>query len=93
MATDNVITDAQILTSIIGPEEADFEPTIAESILRLKFSERQNDRMSELADRHNRGILTGTEVAELESYRRVGNFLSIMQSKARLSLKHSADGR
>jgi hypothetical protein len=44
--------------------------------------------MRELADKNNRGTLTEGERAMMESYRRVGKFLAIIQAKARLSLKH-----
>jgi hypothetical protein len=48
--------------------------------------------MRELADKGNRGTITEAENAEMESYRRVGNLLALLQAKARLSLKRSADG-
>lgn len=93
MAPDSIITDAQIFSSILGPERSDLEPGVAESILRLRFADAQNDRMRALADKNNQGLLTEAERSEMESYRRVGNFISIMQAKARLSLEKSADGR
>jgi hypothetical protein len=91
MATDSITTDAQILTTIISPQQADLDPAVADTILRLQFSSAQNERMRELAEKGNRGDLTEAEASELTSYRRVGNFLSIMQAKARLSLKHSSN--
>jgi hypothetical protein len=91
MATDIITTDAQILTTIISPQQADLDPAVANSLLGLQFSSTQNDRMRALVEKGNRGELTEVETLELASYRRVGNFLSIMQSKARLSLKHSSN--
>ena len=91
MATDSVATDAQILTTIIAPDRADFAPHVAQTILQMEFSDEQLQRNApDLADRHNQGSLTESELAELQSYRRVGNFLSIIQAKARLSLKRPA---
>jgi hypothetical protein len=42
----------------------------------------------ELADKNNRGELSPEEHERLESYRRVGNLLALLQARARLSLKH-----
>jgi len=90
--TDSVATDAEILTTIISPDHGDLEPGVAAAFLRLRFSASQNDRMRELADKGNEGLLTAAEASELASYRRVGNFLSIMQAKARLTSKHVSNG-
>ncbi|MEX2119345.1 MAG: hypothetical protein WD847_07110 [Pirellulales bacterium] len=67
---------------------ADFDPDRARAILRLEFSEAQNERMRELADKHNRGLLSPDELQEMESFRRVGNLLALIQAKARLWLKN-----
>jgi hypothetical protein len=44
--------------------------------------------MLSLADKGNRGTLSQDEQAELDRFRRVGNFLALMHAKARLSLRH-----
>ena len=92
MMIDSAATDAEILTAIISPVHGDLEPGVADAFLRLRFSPSQDDRMRELADKGNQGVLTAAEASELASYRRVGNFLSIMQAKARLSVKHFSNG-
>jgi hypothetical protein len=56
--------------------------------LLLGFSEAQTTQLLELADKNNRGQLSPEEHERLESYRRVGNFLALLQARARLSLKH-----
>jgi hypothetical protein len=56
--------------------------------LRLGFSDEQQQRMLSLADKGNRGTLSQDEQAELDRFRRVGNFLALMHAKARLSLRH-----
>jgi uncharacterized protein YnzC (UPF0291/DUF896 family) len=43
--------------------------------------------MNELADKSQEGDLTPQEHVEVESYRRVGHWLSIMKSKSRQSLQ------
>jgi hypothetical protein len=45
--------------------------------------------MLELADRSEAGILTAEELAEYDSYLRVGNFLAAMRSTARLARERS----
>ncbi len=82
------VADAEILAEVIGPDRPDVPQDVARAFLKLGFSEAQEERMRELADKNNRGTLTEGERAVMESYRRVGNSLAIIQAKARLSLKH-----
>lgn len=91
MKTSIIQTDAEIFSDVISRDNGDFDPDAARAILRLHFSDRQNDRMRELADRNNRGELTEDEQQVMESFRRVGNFLALLQAKARLSLKLVGD--
>ena len=88
MSIASTVTDAEILAEVIAPDRDDMPQDVARSFLKLGFSEAQKERMRELADKNNRGTLTEGERAAMESYRRVGNFLAIIQAKARLSLKH-----
>ena len=80
-------TDAEILAAVIAPDRDDMPQDVARSFLELGFSEAQNERMRDLADKNNRGTLTEAERAVMESYRRVGHFLNLIQAKARISLK------
>ena len=78
----------------------DFEPAIverlvvspnaAEAILSMEFTEADRERMRQLVDENNKGTLTADELVEMEGYRRVGTFLGLMQSKARLLLRKEA---
>ena len=43
--------------------------------------------MRELMQRNNQGSITERERAEMESYRRVGTFLGVVQARARLHLR------
>ncbi len=76
-------TDADILQVVVAPQEPVLDPPAAESLLKLHFTDTQIARMHELADKNNLGTITAVESAEMESYARVGNFLSLIQSKAR----------
>lgn len=55
----------------------------------MGFAAEDFDRMNVLASKAQDGALTVTEQAELESYERVGHILTILQSKARTSLRNS----
>jgi len=80
-------SDAAILSRLIKPEDDDLPPEAANSILRLRLDPRDLDRMHELATKNQDDRLTPDEMAEMESYRRVGFLLDLMHSKARRSLK------
>jgi hypothetical protein len=84
------VTDAEILAEVIGPDRPDMPSDVAQSFLRLQFSEVQKDRMRELADRNNRGVLSDQERGQMESFMRVGHFLALIQAKARLSLNRES---
>lgn len=75
---------------MINQEGGAFDPDAARALLHVGFTEVQNERMRDLADRNNRGELTNDERQEMESFRRVGNFLALIQAKARLSLTEEA---
>lgn len=81
---------AAIWERIIRPDKNDLRPEAAEALLSLKFSSKDIDHMNALAAKAREGMLTKKETAELEEYMRVGNFLSLLQAKARLALKHRA---
>ncbi len=83
----SVIDEAAILTRVISPDRATLSAGVAEALLALRFGPADHARMAVLSDRANDGVLTPCEREELEGYQRVGLFLDLMQSKARLSLK------
>jgi hypothetical protein len=58
-------------------------PGSAEALLSVKISDCDEQRMQELMEKNNKGTITEDERTEMESYRRFGNFLAIVQAKAR----------
>jgi hypothetical protein len=64
-------------------------PEKAEAIVSLAFSREDQERMRELMNRNNEGLLTGAERDEMEGFRRVGTLLGILQARARLALDKS----
>jgi hypothetical protein len=55
----------------------------AEAIIRLRADAEMQGRIEELADKSNEGSLTQDERDEYEALIRVGNFVAILQAKAR----------
>lgn len=85
------ITEAEILSEIIAPDQSTWPEASAREILSLQFNPQAIDRMNNLAEKNRRGELTEAERSLLESYQRVGSFLNLLQAKARLSLARSHD--
>jgi hypothetical protein len=89
MMTPSVaLDDAEILADVLKLGTPHFDVDAARAVLRLGFSDEQQQRMLSLADKGNRGTLSQDEQAELDRFRRVGNFPALMHAKARLSLRH-----
>ncbi len=64
-------------------------PEYAKAVLSVKFTPADEERMRALMERNNRGTITADERAEMESYRRVGTLLGILQAEARAYLRDS----
>ena len=81
--------EVAILDRLLETERPSLAPEAARAILTIEFQEKDRRRMDELAEKAREGILTSEEQGELESYERVGTFLSLFKSKARKSLKNA----
>lgn len=78
--------DFEILSAIVAPNEGDLPPDAARTLLDLRFRDDAITRLNDLAERNQRDGLAASEAAELDSYLRVGEFLNLVQAKARKSL-------
>jgi len=58
-------------------------------LLNLRADAALQARIDELADKCDEGLLTPEERADYETYVRFGNFVAILQAKARLRQKQS----
>jgi hypothetical protein len=87
------ITEADILSEVIAPDQPTLPEASARSILSLRFNEQAIARMNDLAEKNRRGELSESERGLLQKYQLVGNFLNLIQAKARLSLAHSPNGK
>jgi hypothetical protein len=84
------VTEADVFNRLIDASNPTLTPEAAAGILQLGYSDADHRRMAELAIKSTEGTLSAEEHRELESYVFVGDVLSLLKSKARLSLgKHS----
>jgi hypothetical protein len=77
-----------ILQRVIAPERATLAPELARYVLTLNFPPADQARYAQLAERVQQGTLSAAEQVELDEYLNVNDFLSVVQSKARTSLKN-----
>jgi hypothetical protein len=78
--------EAAIWARLIESQPEELTPEAARYLLRFEFTESDQSRMQELADRSQAGTLSEDEGREFDSYLHIGNLLAVMQSKARLVL-------
>ena len=79
--------EAEIWARLIRAQKGKLPTDAAEFLLSIAFEDRDRRRMLELAERSEAGTLTAEEQSEFDSYLHIGNFLAVLQSKARLALK------
>ena len=83
------IPDAEIFARVVNPECGDLPPDLAEVVLKLDFQPSDRATMHALAEKASLGELTEAEQEMLDGFIRVGHFLGMLKSKARVSLKKS----
>jgi hypothetical protein len=75
-----------VLDEMLEPLTRAFSRDVAEALVGIKASQSTQERISELAEKCNEGLLTPTERAEYESYVSAVDLISVLQAKARLWL-------
>jgi hypothetical protein len=85
-ATAIIGDEAEIFTRLIRPKEK-VSQAAARALLRLDFDEADQARMHELALKNQADELTPREERELQSFLKVGLFLDLIHTKAKLSLR------
>lgn len=83
-------SEVDILSRVIAPGEPTFPPETARIILTFDFKQEDRDHMNSLAEKARAGTLTAEEQIEIDCYKRVGHFLSLLRAKARLSLQQAS---
>jgi hypothetical protein len=87
LATAGSKTAADIWGRVVIPGRGAITPEVAKLLLKITFSEEDQGRITALLEKNREDVLTPDEQEELEEFVRLDAFLSIIQSKARLSLK------
>lgn len=91
MATNDDITATEILHDVMQPIEPAFTPEFARMVLALRLSDTAQERIRDLLSRNNAGTLDSADRAALDKYLLVGQFVDLLQAKARISLQGGAD--
>jgi hypothetical protein len=78
---------------LVEPVVRTLTPEVARALVELRADPKLQARMEELAEKCNDGTLTSDEREEYETSIRFGNFIAILQTKARLLLKRRASAR
>src|SRR5205807_776046 len=73
---------------LVEPVIRTLTPEVARALIKLRADRELQARMDELAEKCNEGRLTPDEKEEYETSIRFGNFIAIIQAKARALLKH-----
>jgi hypothetical protein len=80
-------SEVAIFGRLIRADDGDLAHELARYLLTLGFSDEDQARMHELAERNQEGALAADEREELQSYVKAGHLLALLHSKARKSLK------
>lgn len=89
MLIEATLSEADILTEVVEPHRPGLSRELAEELLSLHFNEGATDRIRELLQKNNAGTISGAEKQTLDNYLRVGEFIDLMQAKARVALTKS----
>lgn len=86
MNASGILTEADILREVVDPNRPTFSPQLVQELLSLKFNDDATNRIRDLLQKNNSGTITPAEKSTLDNYLRVGEFLDLMQAKARVTL-------
>jgi len=74
----------------LGKDEGKLSVTMAKHLLTLSFSDRDTERMHELAVRNQVNDLSDREKEELLAFTKAGTLISILKSRARRVISNKA---
>ena len=83
------LSEAEILEELVGPADSSLSRRVAQELLSIEFSVTAKETIRELLQKNDAGTITDVEQETLQNYTRVGQFLDLLQAKARLSLMQS----
>ena len=85
-----ISTEQPLVDRLIEPLSRCIRGEGVQELLNLRADSALQARIDELADRCDQGTLTHEERGEYETYVRFGNFIAILQAKARLGQQRNA---
>jgi hypothetical protein len=80
--------NSSLIDRLAEPFVRTLTPKVARAVVKLRADPELQHRMDELAEKCNEGQLSPEEREDYESSIRFGNFIAILQAKARAFLKH-----
>ncbi len=80
-------SELAVLERMIRPDVPNIPPDAARFFLSLDFSEADQSRIDELSAKARAGTLTDEERAALDDYIHLSDFLALIHSKSRRSLR------
>jgi hypothetical protein len=80
----------KLLNRFVRPQEPDLSAAMARHIIAFELSDDERAHLEALAEKNGQGILSPQERADYELLVLLGEFLTLMKCKARLSLQHPA---
>lgn len=86
--TGNMKSSTPTIDRLVEPVVRALTPEVARALVKLRADPELQARMDELAEKCNEGQLTPAERDEYETSIRFGNFVAIIQAKARAFLKN-----
>jgi hypothetical protein len=85
-----MVGQASVLERIVQPGHGSLPVALAEYILQLDFPPEDHTLYENLSAKAQAGTLTPEEAAQLDDLLLANNVRTILQSKARISLRHQA---
>lgn len=82
----NKTANGRILGRLLGPVSSSLNEEAARKLIGLKADRKAQARVAELANKCNEGELSPAERREYEMYVMAGDFVAILQAKARILL-------
>jgi|KBSSwiStaDraftv2_1062776.scaffolds.fasta_scaffold5100289_1 hypothetical protein len=76
-----------VIERMLQAHSGELSPEVARAILSWNFADADQARVTELSAKARAGSLSDDETRELDWYLLLGDFLTILQSKARISLR------
>lgn len=80
-------SELAIFARLMRADEADLSRELARYILTLGLDAEDQEKMTDLAERNQEGLLTSLEKTELENFVKAGHMIALLHSKARMTLQ------